>query len=127
MTHPAGNYRQSLSQRFGEFRKRGIQTRKFTYPRVIHPMVFTQAETGRKVLNVSPAFALGIYEMGGSDGDQLLREVVALCTEPAYAYLIAFRPDGTDELCDPGDEDTPPLRKQQPLYPPPPRATSGTA
>ena len=68
-----------------------IQTRKFTYPRVIHPMVYTQAESGRKVLNVSPAFAIGIYEMGGADGDELLREVIALCTEPQYAYMHEWR------------------------------------
>ena len=68
-----------------------IQSRKYTYPRVIHPMVFTQAETGRKVLNVSPAFALGIYEMGGWDGDELLREVIGLCTDPAYAYFHEWR------------------------------------
>jgi taurine dioxygenase len=68
-----------------------IQTRKFTYPRVIHPMVYTQAETGRKVLNVSPAFALGIYEMGGADGDALLHQVIALCTEPQYAYMHEWR------------------------------------
>ncbi len=45
--------------------------------------------------------------------------VRAELSEPDYAFLIAFRPDGTDELCDPDDEDTPPHRKQQPLYPPP--------
>ena len=33
------------------------------------------------------------------------------------SYLIALRPDGTDELCDPRDEDTPPPKKQQPVYP----------
>lgn len=68
-----------------------IQSRKFTYPRVIHPMVFVQEETGRKVLNVSPAFALGIYEMGGWDGDELLREVIAIATDPAYAYYHDWR------------------------------------
>jgi serine/threonine protein kinase len=45
--------------------------------------------------------------------------VRAELSEPAYSYLIAFRPDGTDELCDPVDEDTPPPRKQEPKYPPP--------
>jgi serine/threonine protein kinase len=40
-------------------------------------------------------------------------------SEPAYSYLIAFRPDGTDELCDPDDEVAPPPRKQTPSYPPP--------
>jgi taurine dioxygenase len=69
----------------------GIETRKFTYPRVIHPMVFAQAETGRKVLNVSPTFALGIYEMGAAEGDALLREVIALCTDPAYAHMHEWR------------------------------------
>jgi hypothetical protein len=36
---------------------------------------------------------------------------------PGYAYLIAFRPDGRDELCDPDDEDTPPALKLEPMYP----------
>jgi hypothetical protein len=40
-------------------------------------------------------------------------------SEPAYSYLISFRPDGADELCEPYSEDLPPPRKQQPLYPPP--------
>jgi taurine dioxygenase len=68
-----------------------IARRMWTYPRVLHPMVFTQAETGRKVLNVSPGFAEGIYEMGGPDGDALLREVIAHCTDPATAYHHQWR------------------------------------
>ncbi len=60
-----------------------IARRMWTYPPVIHPMVFVQQETGRKVLNVSPGFAEGIYEMGGPDGDALLREVLAYCTDAA--------------------------------------------
>ncbi len=48
--------------------------------------------------------------------------VNAELSEPAYSYLIAFRPDGTDELCDPENEDTPPARKRQPAYPPPTKA-----
>jgi hypothetical protein len=43
---------------------------------------------------------------------------LAELSEPAYSYLIAFRPDGTDELCDPDDENMPPPRKRQPVYPP---------
>jgi hypothetical protein len=45
--------------------------------------------------------------------------VRAELSEPAFSYLIAFRPDGTDELCDPESEDLRPARKQQPRYPPP--------
>lgn len=63
-----------------------IARRMWSYPRVIHPMVFTQAEKGRKVLNVSPGFADGIYEMGGPEGDALLREVIGYCTAPEGAY-----------------------------------------
>ena len=63
-----------------------IARRMWTYPRVIHPAVFTQAETGRKVLNVSPGFADGIYEMGGPEGDALLREVIKHCTDPSGSY-----------------------------------------
>jgi taurine dioxygenase len=68
-----------------------IARRMWTYPRVIHPMVFTQSETGRKVLNVSPGFAEGIYEMGGPDGDALLREVLAYCTDASEAYVHHWR------------------------------------
>jgi taurine dioxygenase len=69
----------------------GIMRRRFTYLPAVHPMVFEQAETGRKVLNVSPWFAQGVYEMGGSDGDELLSEVVAHCTSEANAYYHRWR------------------------------------
>lgn len=70
-----------------------IQQRKYTYPRVIHPMVYTQAETDRKILNVSPGFAIGIYEDGTAQGDALLREIIAICTDPALAYLHQWQDD----------------------------------
>jgi len=63
-----------------------IMSRRFQYPRVMHPMVYTQSETGRKVLNVSPWFALGIYELGDAEGDALLEEVVGYCIDDANAY-----------------------------------------
>jgi len=67
--------------------------RIYQYPRCIHPMVYTQAETGRKVLNVSPGFADGIYEMGGPAGDALLAEVVSYCIDPAQTYFHEWRQD----------------------------------
>jgi serine/threonine protein kinase len=45
--------------------------------------------------------------------------VQAKLSEPAYSYLIAFRPDGTDEVCDPEDEGMAPTAKSEPMYPPP--------
>ena len=44
-------------------------------------------------------------------------QVRAELSEPAYSYLIAFRPDGTDDICDPESEDTPPVKKERPSYP----------
>jgi len=70
-----------------------IMERIYQYPRCIHPMVYTQAETGRKVLNVSPGFADGIYEMGGPAGDALLAEVVSYCIDPAQTYFHEWRQD----------------------------------
>ncbi len=60
---------------------------------------------------------LGRKSFAAREDDEVT--VQAELSEPAYSYLIAFRPDGTDELCDPEDEDTPPPRKHEPLYPPP--------
>jgi hypothetical protein len=43
--------------------------------------------------------------------------VRAELSEPAFAYLIAFRPDGVDELCDPAEPDERPAKTRQPSYP----------
>ena len=55
--------------------------------RSIHPMVYTQEETGRKVLNVSPWFADGIEGMENDEGDALLREVIDYSIRPERAYF----------------------------------------
>ncbi len=68
-----------------------IVKREYQYPRVLHPMVCVQRETGRKVLNVSPGWAVGIYEIGGPEGDVLLREVIAHCTDETNAYFHEWR------------------------------------
>jgi hypothetical protein len=60
---------------------------------------------------------LGRTSFATREDDEVI--VRAELSEPAYSYLIAFRPDGTDELCDPEDEDTVPRKKQQPHYPAP--------
>ncbi|MEY4159410.1 MAG: hypothetical protein RLZZ136_31 [Pseudomonadota bacterium] len=70
-----------------------IMERIYQYPRVIHPMVYTQTETGRKVLNVSPGFADGIYEMGGPAGDALLSEVISYCIDPSQTYFHSWLAD----------------------------------
>ena len=56
------------------------------FPPVVHPMVYVQPETGRKVLNVSPTSAIGIYEMQNGEGDALLEEVISYAVNPVLAY-----------------------------------------
>lgn len=45
--------------------------------------------------------------------------IQAELAEPAYAYVIAFRPDGVDEICDPENPDEKPRKTTSPGYPPP--------
>jgi taurine dioxygenase len=61
------------------------------FPPSVHPMVYAQAETGRKVLNVSPAYAVGIEGMENAEGDALLEQVFAHCLESDSAYSHAWR------------------------------------
>lgn len=63
-----------------------IQARLDEFPAVLHPMVYEQPETGRKVLNVSSWFAQGIYEMPGEEGDALLEAVVQVAVDERHAY-----------------------------------------
>ncbi len=88
--------RDSWESKFGEQPDRRIRLSEFqaqtnmhytTQSRVIHPMVYTQAETGRKVLNVSPWFADGIEGMENAEGDALLRNIIARITRPERAYF----------------------------------------
>jgi taurine dioxygenase len=60
--------------------------------RVVHPLVYTQQETGRKVLNISPWFADGIDGMENAEGAALLREVIAHVTRPEHAYFHHWTP-----------------------------------
>src|SRR5262249_7141712 len=64
------------------------------YPHVAHPMVFTQKETGRKVLNVSPWFARGIEgRENTAEGDALLARVIDFCEDESRAYYHHWEPD----------------------------------
>ena len=61
------------------------------WPNALHPMVYEQAETGRKVLNVSPYFAMGIHGMSGRDGDELLAEVIDHAIDDKFAYYHQWK------------------------------------
>ena len=60
---------------------------------VTHPMVYTQKETGRKVLNVSPWHAVAIEGQENAEGDALLGEVIDRMIRPELAYFHRWQPD----------------------------------
>ena len=70
-----------------------IVARMHEFPVVLHPMVFTQEETGRKVLNVSPWFATGIKELPGQEGDDLLAEIIEYALDERVVYEHQWRMD----------------------------------
>lgn len=92
--------RDSSESKFGEKPDRRVRLSDFqsktmnhtTRSRVIHPMVYVQEQTGRKVINVSPWFADGIEGMENQEGDALLREVIAHITRPERAYFHHWVP-----------------------------------
>jgi taurine dioxygenase len=55
--------------------------------RAIHPLVYRQAQTGKKVLHVSPWFADGIEGMENAEGDALLAEIIAQVIRPELMYF----------------------------------------
>ena len=63
-----------------------------TRRRAIHPMVFAQPGTGRRLVNLSPWFADGIAGMENDEGDALLRAVIADNTRPERAWFHKWQP-----------------------------------
>ena len=92
--------RDSWESKFGEHPERRVRlsefqmttTRDLKRPRAIHPMVFVQPGTGRKVINVSPWFADGIEGMENDEGDALLREVIEHIVAPGREYFHHWIP-----------------------------------
>ena len=93
--------RDSAESKFGEQPDRRIRLSKFqetsnmaecAKQRVIHPMVFSQPQSGRKVINVSPWFADGIVGMENEEGDALLREVISHLVKPERSYFHKWVP-----------------------------------
>lgn len=65
-----------------------------SFPPVSHPLVFVQPESGRKVLNLSPFFAMYIEELGPEGGHELLTTLAHhVLDSPAYHHAWT-----TDEM-----------------------------
>jgi taurine dioxygenase len=67
--------------------------KRMELPPVAHPLVFVQPETGRKLLNFSPWYAIGIEGMGQAEADALLEELTAYAVDEAYAYYHLWQGD----------------------------------
>ena len=61
--------------------------------RAIHPLVYEQSDTGKKILHVSPWFAEGIEGMENEEGDALLRDIIAHVLRPELMYFHEWQPD----------------------------------
>lgn len=57
------------------------------FPPVSHPLVITQRETGRTMLDFSPCYAVGIEGMTPDDSHELLTELADHCTSSPDAYF----------------------------------------
>jgi hypothetical protein len=62
-----------------------------------------------------PRGVLGVGSFAARRGDGVT--VRGELSVPAYCYLIAYRPDGTDDVCFPEDGQTPPPPTDRPGYP----------
>jgi len=61
--------------------------------RSIHPMVYAQEGTRRKVLNVSPWFANAIEGMENETGDAILKAAIEHLIRPDLAYFHKWQPE----------------------------------
>lgn len=63
------------------------------FPPVSHPLVLTQRETGRRVLNFSPCYAVGIEGLPDDEADELLTALADHCTSADHAYVHDWKVD----------------------------------
>jgi taurine dioxygenase len=60
---------------------------KSEFPPVVHPLVITQPESGRKILKLSPMHAQSVLHMDKNESDELLAELAAHMVDRRYAYF----------------------------------------
>lgn len=60
-------------------------------PPVAHPLVYAQPGSGRKVLNFSPWFSVGIEGMNQAEADRILHAVTEHLVDERFAYFHEWR------------------------------------
>lgn len=63
------------------------------FPPVVHPLVITQPETGRRLLKLSPMHAQYILGMERSESDALLSQLARHLVDERFAYFHSWRKD----------------------------------
>lgn len=63
------------------------------FPPVVHPLVITQPETGRKILKFSPMHAQYVLGMDAAESDALLAEVAHYLVDERHAYYHTWQAD----------------------------------
>lgn len=63
------------------------------FPPVVHPLVITQRETGRRILKLSPMHAQRILGLAEADSDALLQELADHLTDSRFAYFHTWQAD----------------------------------
>jgi taurine dioxygenase len=61
------------------------------YPSVVHPLVITHPESGRKCLYISPTYMDAILGMPDNESESLMREIVAHTLSPRFCYRHHWR------------------------------------
>lgn len=64
---------------------------KNDFPPVVHPLVITQRETGKKVLKLSPMHAQYVLGMDRAEGDALLKELASYLLDERFAYFHTWQ------------------------------------
>ena len=63
----------------------------YDFPKVVHPLVITQHETGRKVFKLSPMHARYVLGMDPAESDALLRELAKGFLDETFAYFHTWK------------------------------------
>ena len=88
--HSLGPLQQAIKN--AKVQEYGSESEDFPeFSEVIHPLVHRHPETGRRVLNVSPAFMRRIVGLPEEESDALLDELRMFATQGRFAYFHPWR------------------------------------
>jgi taurine dioxygenase len=86
VVHSLGPLQQSIHQAAATDYARDPSTVPDFEP-VVHPLVHRHPETGRRVLDISPAFAQSIVGLAEEESTELLRELREFATQRRFSYF----------------------------------------